>query len=96
MSAEDFVAAFRSSREALLWQEGALCAQTDPDAFFPEKGGTTLPAKRVCAVCDVRADCLAYAFRTDERFGIWGGMSAFERHKARKAAEATEDSGVAA
>ncbi|CAM5446750.1 hypothetical protein CVAR21S_02389 [Corynebacterium variabile] len=21
------------------WQEQALCAQTDPEAFFPEKGG---------------------------------------------------------
>ena len=23
----------------LSWQERALCAQTDPEAFFPEKGG---------------------------------------------------------
>ena len=25
----------------LAWQERALCAQTDPEAFFPEKGGST-------------------------------------------------------
>jgi len=25
----------------LSWQERALCAQTDPEAFFPEKGGST-------------------------------------------------------
>lgn len=24
------------------WQEQALCAQTDPEAFFPEKGGSTV------------------------------------------------------
>ena len=28
--------------EEMSWQERALCAQTDPEAFFPEKGGSTL------------------------------------------------------
>ena len=27
--------------EEMGWQERALCAQTDPEAFFPEKGGST-------------------------------------------------------
>src|SRR3989337_2547389 len=27
------------------WAERALCAQTDPEAFFPEKGGWTREAK---------------------------------------------------
>jgi hypothetical protein len=35
----------------LSWQERALCAQTDPEAFFPEKGGSTREAKRVCLSC---------------------------------------------
>ena len=38
------------------WQERALCAQTDPEAFFPEKGGSTREAKKVCLTCDVRDD----------------------------------------
>ena len=42
----------------LGWQERALCAQTDPEAFFPEKGGSTRDAKRVCTGCQVRAECL--------------------------------------
>ena len=42
----------------LSWQERALCAQTDPEAFFPEKGGSTREAKRVCTSCDVRSECL--------------------------------------
>ena len=29
----------------LAWQERALCAQTDPEAFFPEKSGSTREAK---------------------------------------------------
>ena len=45
--------------EELAWQERALCAQTDPEAFFPEKGGSTREAKRVCMSCDVRPECLS-------------------------------------
>ena len=68
------------------WQERALCAQTDPEAFFPEKGGSTREAKRICSGCDVRAECLEYALAHDERFGIWGGLSERERRRLRRAA----------
>ncbi|MGL5850061.1 MAG: WhiB family transcriptional regulator [Phycicoccus sp.] len=71
---------------ALGWQERSLCAQTDPEAFFPEKGGSTREAKRVCVGCEVRSECLEYALANDERFGIWGGMSERERRKLKKRA----------
>ncbi|MDN3309914.1 WhiB family transcriptional regulator [Microbacterium oryzae] len=71
---------------ALAWQSDALCAQTDPEAFFPEKGGSTRDAKRICATCDVRAECLEYALQNDERFGIWGGLSERERRKLKRQA----------
>ena len=61
------------------WQDLALCAQTDPDSFFPEKGESPRPAKRVCAACEVRAECLQYALDHGERFGVWGGLSERER-----------------
>ena len=70
----------------LSWQERALCAQTDPEAFFPEKGGSTREAKKVCVSCDVRPECLEYALEHDERFGIWGGMSERERRRLKKLA----------
>jgi WhiB family redox-sensing transcriptional regulator len=70
----------------LAWQADSLCAQTDPEAFFPEKGGSTRDAKKICASCDVRAQCLEYALHNDERFGIWGGLSERERRKLRKQA----------
>ena len=70
----------------LAWQERALCAQTDPEAFFPEKGGSTREAKKVCLGCDVRGDCLEYALAHDERFGIWGGLSERERRRLKKEA----------
>ena len=70
----------------LAWQADALCAQTDPEAFFPEKGGSTRDAKKVCSSCTVRAECLEYALSNDERFGIWGGLSERERRRLRKRA----------
>ncbi len=66
------------------WQDQALCAQTDPEAFFPEKGGSTREAKRICQSCEVRAECLEYALEHDERFGIWGGLSERERRRLKK------------
>ena len=66
------------------WQERALCAQTDPEAFFPEKGGSTREAKRICLGCEVRDACLDYALAHDERFGIWGGLSERERRRLKR------------
>ena len=44
--------------DAQSWQERALCAETDPEAFFPEKGGSTREAKKICTGCEVKAECL--------------------------------------
>ena len=66
------------------WQERGLCAQTDPEAFFPEKGGSTREAKRICLGCEVRDACLEYALAHDERFGIWGGLSERERRRLKR------------
>jgi WhiB family transcriptional regulator, redox-sensing transcriptional regulator len=66
------------------WHERALCAQTDPEAFFPEKGGSTREAKKICTGCEVRSECLSYALANDERFGIWGGLSERERRRLKR------------
>ena len=70
--------------EEQSWQERSLCAQTDPEAFFPEKGGSTREAKKICVGCEVRAECLEYALANDERFGIWGGLSERERRRLKR------------
>jgi WhiB family redox-sensing transcriptional regulator len=67
--------------QGLSWQTDALCTQTDPEAFFPEKGGSTKDAKKICLSCDVRNECLEYAIANDERFGVWGGLSERQRRK---------------
>lgn len=63
------------------WTAQALCAEIDPELFFPEKGGSTREAKAMCGRCDVRERCLDYALANHERFGIWGGMSERDRRK---------------
>lgn len=68
------------------WARDAKCLSADPDTFFPEKGGSTREAKRICAMCDVRQQCLEFALSNDERFGIWGGMSERERRKLKRLA----------
>lgn len=64
---------------AETWQQKALCPQTDPDAFFPENGGSTQDAKAICRRCPVIDPCRNYALDHEVRFGVWGGLSENER-----------------
>ncbi len=69
----------------LSWQERSLCAQTDPEAFFPEKADP--PARRRRSVSGVTsAGVPRVRLAHDERFGIWGGLSERERRKLKKRA----------
>lgn len=90
-------------RGAPLFDGSQPCAQTDPELFFPYKGGSNTAAKRVCAGCQFRQPCLDYALVTTiggiPLVGIWGGTSARERaglrdgtvsEKARARAELDE------
>jgi hypothetical protein len=61
------------------WHDRARCAETDPELFFPDKGESTRPAKRICGGCEVAAECLQEALDRGERFGVWGGLSERER-----------------
>ena len=50
--------------------------------FFPETGGSVREAKRVCAGCPVRGDCLEYALdRGDIAYGVLGGLTPRERRE---------------
>ena len=66
-----------------------LCAETDPEAFFPEKGGSTREAKKLCGRCELTAKCLTWAMTNDEKFGVWGGLSESERRRLRREQERT-------
>lgn len=72
--------------EDLAWQEQALCAQSDPEMWFPDRGQDIRAAKRVCQACEVRAECLGYALEHNERFGVWGGLSEHQRRRLKRQA----------
>ncbi len=72
------------------WRGRAACTDEDPELFFPI--GTTGPAveqadaaKRVCAVCDVREECLEFALATNQDAGVWGGLTEDERRTLKRA-----------
>jgi WhiB family redox-sensing transcriptional regulator len=73
------------------WAERALCAQADPDAWFPDKGQRDLAAiaVRICGHCPVRTQCLDYALSGADTWGgiatgIWGGTTPQQRDQLRQ------------
>ncbi len=74
------------------WANRALCAQADPDAWFPGNGQRALAATatRICGHCPVRPQCLDYALSGADTWhgistGIWGGTTPRERSRLRQA-----------
>jgi WhiB family redox-sensing transcriptional regulator len=84
MDRQQIVELLESGQE--IWQSFALCSEVDFDTFFPEKGGSTKEAKRICAECVVIDQCRNFAIANDQRYGIWGGLAESERFEIRKAA----------
>jgi WhiB family redox-sensing transcriptional regulator len=73
------------------WFEHAACTTSDPDAWYPSKGAAWKAAKRICEWCPVRAPCLKYALDTNQKDGIWGGLSVNERRKLKREAKRAKD-----
>ncbi|MFI6395518.1 WhiB family transcriptional regulator [Nonomuraea sp. NPDC050540] len=74
------------------WEAAALCAQADPEAWFPAKGEHAVTARGICRRCPVREPCLQDALADDEPSGIRGGLGPRERRRLktrRSAAPAT-------
>ena len=68
----------------LAWHDRANCKGANADLFFPERGASTRTAKGICRECQVRRECLEFALRSGEKFGIWGGLSERERRRVRR------------
>lgn len=66
------------------WMSEGLCNYVDPEAWFPDKGGSTRDVKAFCRQCPVVDECLEYALVNAERYGVWGGTSERERRKLLK------------
>jgi len=68
------------------WRDDSACAGADSDVFFPpsEDEAAAMPAKKICAVCPVKEQCLEYALTTNQTEGVWGGMSSGDRRRLRR------------
>ena len=90
--------------EGLEWHADALCREIGGDVFFPEVIDVTgeiveprvlvYAAKRICARCPVRVQCLEYALDNEEVHGVWGGTSAKERQRMFAAARRRSRAGA--
>lgn len=70
-------------------RELSLCAQADPEEWFPGKGASVVQAKRVCARCEIQARCLSSTLGfPDEVDGVWGGASVRQRRPFWQAVQA--------
>ncbi|MGD0852937.1 MAG: WhiB family transcriptional regulator [Acidimicrobiales bacterium] len=71
----------------LDWTDAAACRNSEGALFYPADSAERkedrlereLVAKRICASCDVREECLEAALARHESYGIWGGLNEFER-----------------
>lgn len=65
------------------WRTKAACsAEAGDDMFFEPSGYAR--AKLVCRDCPVRQQCLDYAVRANEQYGVWGGRTPDERRAVRR------------
>lgn len=83
-----------SSQQREIWSKGN-CREAPTDLFYPDRDASTYPgiaaeAKSYCRgtvdrpACPVLLECLFYGLVTEDRFGIWGGMSPRERNAVRR------------
>lgn len=70
------------------WLRAAACkGREQSHAFYPplhhesrdERADRERRAKAICMSCPVQSACLEYALGIREPFGIWGGMTEYER-----------------
>jgi len=71
------------------WRAEGACVTADPDLFFPFATGAlgtrqANQARRICAGCVVRVQCLQFAMSVPEAHGVWGGTTPEERLRERR------------
>ena len=72
------------------WRDDANCIGADPEIFFASNqkvdAEVVKMAKAKCAPCLAQFACLKYALETDQRHGIWGGLTEKERRILKRSA----------
>lgn len=73
--------------KAPFFDGSQICAQTDPELFFPETHSNSrlqiAMARRLCASCEFKEPCLEYAVKNSTVLGIWAGTTESQRDKIR-------------
>lgn len=70
-----------------IFSQPAACDGMETNLWYPNPGDAGREAKWICNNrCPVRDECLAYALRWSEDWGIWGGLGPKERAKLRDSA----------
>lgn len=72
------------SSSTTSWRARAACGPETHHLFFQT---ATKAARNICEGCPVRKECLAYALDNDEKYGVWGGTTAYQRYKMKKEQE---------
>ena len=65
------------------WRAQAACQGLPTALFFSDDVTDEIRAKQVCAHCPACGPCLEYAL-AHAPYGIWGGLSADERHRLQR------------
>jgi WhiB family redox-sensing transcriptional regulator len=63
--------------EVGCWRDQAACRDVvtaEYDPFFADTAEFQAEALAICATCPARDDCLTFAVRTGQQYGIWGGQ----------------------
>lgn len=66
------------------WMARGNCAEESPARFFPSDGVGVEAARRICATCPVKQECLEHALVNRIDHGVWGGASERERRRILK------------
>lgn len=77
----------------LEWSDQAACRGSESALFYPAetaerkelRADREQMAKRICADCAVREECLSAALSRRESYGIWGGLNETERRSLLRA-----------
>ena len=66
------------------WMARGNCAAKAPSLFFPSDGVGVEVARRICATCPVKDQCLEHALANRIDHGVWGGASERQRRRILK------------
>lgn len=64
------------------WMRRAACRNVaNPEIFYTDGHYPSREASKICGDCEVRDECLTHAIEHDERHGIWGGLTDYQRRQ---------------